>query len=118
MQFAPVEPVNAVVPPTLLPIDPRKAPVVGGPDGLPAVAPAQLTPDAVLAIKPVDAAEAFEVPLAWLMDPANHRRHAVSATDGVRRTWYSMPYVDGPHERFVWGATAGMLRNLYRFLAA
>ena len=47
MQFAPVEPVNAVVPPTLMPIDPRKAPVVGGPDGLPAVAPAHLAPDAL-----------------------------------------------------------------------
>jgi hypothetical protein len=29
-----------------------------------------------------------------------------------------MPYQDGPHERFVWGATAGMLRNFYRFLSA
>jgi hypothetical protein len=52
------------------------------------------------------------------MDPANHRRHSVSAVDGRRREWYSMPYQDGPDERFVWGATAGMLRNLYRFLAA
>jgi len=79
---------------------------------------ALVQPDFVLDINPFEVAEAFEVPLAWLMDPANHRRHAVSATDGVRREWYSMPYVDGPHERFVWGATAGMLRNLYRFLAA
>jgi hypothetical protein len=42
----------------------------------------------------------------------------VPAPDGTRRQWYSMPYQDGPDERFVWGATAGMLRNLYRFLAA
>jgi len=61
---------------------------------------------------------AFEVPLAWLMDPANHRRHTVPAPDGTRREWYSMPYQDGAEERFVWGATAGMLRNLYRFLSA
>jgi hypothetical protein len=29
-----------------------------------------------------------------------------------------MPYADGAHERFIWGATAAMLRNLYRFLSA
>jgi 8-oxo-dGTP pyrophosphatase MutT (NUDIX family) len=59
--------------------------------------------------------EVFEVPLAFLMDPANHRRHVIVA-EGVRRDWLSMPYVDGRAERFIWGATAGMLRNLYRFL--
>jgi len=51
------------------------------------------------------------------MDPANHRRHAFE-WEGVRREWYSMPYEDGAHERFIWGATAGMLRNLYHFLSA
>ena len=66
---------------------------------------------------PFEVAEAFEVPLSFLMDPANHRRHAMSM-DGRSREWLSMPYQDGAHERFVWGATAGMLRNLYRFLAA
>ena len=35
-----------------------------------------------------------------------------------RREWLSMPYMDAGTERFVWGATAAMLRNLYRFLAA
>lgn len=59
----------------------------------------------------------FEVPLAFLMDPANHRRHAVD-WDGGRREWLSMPYQDGSIERFIWGATAGMLRNFYRFLSA
>ena len=59
----------------------------------------------------------FEVPLDFLMDPANHRQHRV-AWMGVDRIWLSMPYQDGPHERFIWGATAGMLRNLYRFLQA
>ena len=34
------------------------------------------------------------------------------------RNWLSMPYMDRGRERFVWGATAGMIRNLYRFLAA
>lgn len=59
--------------------------------------------------------EVFEVPLEFLMDPANHRRHAIVA-EGVRRDWLSMPYTDERAERFIWGATAGMLRNLYRFL--
>jgi len=61
--------------------------------------------------------DVFEVPLAFLMNPANHRRHALTA-EGVRREWLSMPYPDGQTERFIWGATAGMLRNFYRFLLA
>ncbi len=61
--------------------------------------------------------EIFEVPLSFLMDPANHRRHAVD-WDGMRREWLSMPFQDGVNERFIWGATAGMLRNFYRFLSA
>lgn len=59
----------------------------------------------------------FEVPLDFLMDPANHQRHA-HVWEGLRREWLSMPYLDGAIERFVWGATAGMLRNLYIFLSA
>jgi hypothetical protein len=64
----------------------------------------------------------FEVPLAFLMNPAHQRRHAVEL-GGVRREFLSMPWqgVDGegrPRRYFVWGATAAMLRNLYRFLAA
>jgi 8-oxo-dGTP pyrophosphatase MutT (NUDIX family) len=61
--------------------------------------------------------EVFEVPLDFLMDPANHRRHSVMAA-GVEREWLSMPYTDDRAERFIWGATAGMLRNFYRFLQA
>ncbi len=79
---------------------------------------ALVQPDFELTLNPYEVALAFEVPLAWLMDPANHRRHTAPAPDGTRRQWYSMPYQDGADERFVWGATAGMLRNLYRFLAA
>ena len=63
-----------------------------------------------------EVADVFEVPLEFLMNPANHRRHAVH-WEGARREWYSMPYQDQTQERFIWGATAGMLRNLYRFLA-
>ena len=59
----------------------------------------------------------FEVPLEFLMDPANHRWHQ-HVSQGVARHWISMPFHDGTSERFIWGATAGMLRNLYRFLVA
>lgn len=64
-----------------------------------------------------EVADVFEVPLAFLMNPAHHRRHSLVA-EGLRRDWFSMPYQDGAVERFIWGATAGMLRNFYRFLAA
>ena len=71
-----------------------------------------------LALNADEVAAAFEVPLAFLLDPANHRRHAIEVS-GARREWFSMPWrePDGT-ERFIWGATAGMLRNLYRFLQA
>ena len=59
----------------------------------------------------------FEVPLRFLMNPANHHRHAFEA-DGLRREWFSMPYQDQGTQRYIWGATAGMLRNFYRFLSA
>jgi hypothetical protein len=36
----------------------------------------------------------------------------------VKREWFSMPYADERKERFIWGATAAMLRNFYRFLSA
>jgi len=53
--------------------------------------------------------------------PANHRRHGVEVA-GVRREFLSMPWqsVHGepPRRYFIWGATAMMLRNFYRFLAA
>ncbi len=64
-----------------------------------------------------EVAEVFEVPLAFLMNPANHRHHNVH-WQGAERHWLSMPYLDAGVERFVWGATAGMLRNFYRFLSA
>jgi 8-oxo-dGTP pyrophosphatase MutT (NUDIX family) len=70
-----------------------------------------------LARNPDEVDEIFEVPLAFLMNPANHRRHAFE-WNGVRREWLSMPYHDAATERFIWGATAGMLRNFYRYLAA
>lgn len=71
-----------------------------------------------LTLSPSEVADAFEVPLSHLMNPANHRRHAMVGEGLNARQWFSMPYQDGARERFVWGATAGMLRNLYRFLIA
>lgn len=71
----------------------------------------QLTPN------PDEVADVFEVPLTYLMNPLHHRRHA-HPFEGVVRQWYSMPYQDGDRERFIWGATAGMLRNFYRMLSA
>lgn len=78
---------------------------------------ALVRPDHRLALNPYEVADAFEVPLEFLMNPAHHHRHALE-WDGYRREWLSMPYMDGGTERFIWGATAAMLRNLYSFLAA
>lgn len=76
---------------------------------------ALVQPDHAVTPNPHEVADVFEVPLDFLMDPANHRRHAVDWA-GASREWLSMPYVDAKAERFIWGATAGMLRNFYRFL--
>ncbi|MGI9464792.1 MAG: CoA pyrophosphatase [Aestuariivirgaceae bacterium] len=55
-----------------------------------------------------EVADIFEVPLRFLMDPANHQQHT-RQWQGSERRFYAMPY----GERYIWGATAGMLRNLY-----
>ena len=79
-------------------------------------------PGARLQPDPIEVAEVFEVPLSWLMNPANHQRHAIEVA-GATREFFSIPWqgedADGKARRyFIWGATAAMLRNLYRFLAA
>ncbi|MBN9444814.1 MAG: CoA pyrophosphatase [Bosea sp. (in: a-proteobacteria)] len=56
--------------------------------------------------------DAFETPLSFLLDPANHRREG-REWKGHFRTYYAMPFGD----RYIWGATAGMIRNLYERLA-
>jgi len=78
---------------------------------------ALVRPDCVLTPNPYEVADLFEVPLAFLLNPANHRRH-VFDQDGVHREWFSMPYQDEGKTHFIWGATAGMLRNFYRFMQA
>ncbi len=82
---------------------------------------ALVQPPFELALDAFEVAEAFEVPLVYLMAPAHHRRHLFSY-EGGQRQFLSMPWVgpgsDGQtREYFIWGATASMLRNLYRFLA-
>jgi 8-oxo-dGTP pyrophosphatase MutT (NUDIX family) len=83
-----------------------------------------VSPEIKLVPNPFEVEDIFEVPLAFLMNPENHRLHEFER-DGVLRQWYSMPYEEIQHsasdsikERFIWGATAGMIRNLYRFLLA
>ncbi len=76
-----------------------------------------VSPDHRLTLNAFEVADAFEVPLDFLMNPAHHHRHAVE-WGGFRREWFSIPYMDGSTERFIWGATAAMLRNFYRFLSA
>lgn len=63
--------------------------------------PFDLQPD------PFEVAEVFEVPLAFLLDPANHQRHEMHYR-GALRQYFAMPYGD----YFIWGATAGMIRSL------
>lgn len=78
---------------------------------------ALVEPGFTLTPNPHEVADIFEVPLPFLMNPAHHRRH-VFEWEGVRREWFSMPYQEPATERFIWGATAGMLRNFYRLLSA
>ena len=77
-------------------------------------------PEHALVLDAFEVAETFEVPLAFLMDPSNHQRRRYTWGDGVERTFLAMPWrtPDGSREHFIWGVTAAMLRNLYRFLAA
>ncbi|MFZ2650643.1 MAG: CoA pyrophosphatase [Burkholderiaceae bacterium] len=83
---------------------------------------ALVRPGFALQPDPNEVAEVFEVPLSFLMDPANHRRHVVEVA-GSSREYFSMPWnsqnATGQSRRyFIWGATASMLRNLYRFFSA
>jgi len=58
-----------------------------------------------------EVAEVFDVPLSYLMDSSNHKL-LTRQWRGANRVFYAMHY----QERFIWGATAGMLRNLYEAL--
>ncbi|MFC4277769.1 CoA pyrophosphatase [Achromobacter aloeverae] len=69
-------------------------------------------PGFTLAPDAFEVAEVFEVPLGFIVNPANHRLHRAELADGRVRQYYSMPW----QQYFIWGATAAMLRNLYYLL--
>ena len=77
---------------------------------------ALVQPGFTLTLDSFEVAEAFEVPLAFLMDPAHHRHHRFEFA-GAERRFLSMPWQHAEREYFIWGATAAMLRNLYRLLS-
>ncbi|MEF8698037.1 MAG: CoA pyrophosphatase [Candidatus Accumulibacter sp. UW20] len=72
---------------------------------------ALVTPPFELQLDAFEVAEAFEVPLAFLLDPANHQRHSLHYR-GRLRHYDAMPY----GEYFIWGATAGIIMSLYQAL--
>ncbi len=67
-----------------------------------------VTPGFTLQAEEGEVADIFEVPLSFLMDPANHQCHG-REWQGKKRWFYAMPY----NGHYIWGATAGMLRNFY-----
>ena len=71
-------------------------------------------PPFTLKLDAFEVAEAFEVPLTFLLDPANHERRETLTYEGDTRRFTAMPH-DG---HFIWGATAAMLRNFYLFMLA
>jgi 8-oxo-dGTP pyrophosphatase MutT (NUDIX family) len=74
---------------------------------------ARVRPGFTLRINASEVDDAFEVPLAFLMNPANHQLHSKEFR-GMERFYYAMPY----GERYIWGATAGILRVLYERIFA
>jgi 8-oxo-dGTP pyrophosphatase MutT (NUDIX family) len=74
---------------------------------------ARVDPNYRLTVNPAEVTEAFEVPLAFLMHPGNHQR-LKRDWKGIERQYYAMPFND----RYIWGVTAGILRNLYERIYA
>lgn len=74
---------------------------------------ALVRPGAPLLPNPEEVADVFEVPLSFLMDEANHELHA-RHWRGALRQYYAMPF----GRRYIWGVTAGILRNMYERLYA
>jgi 8-oxo-dGTP pyrophosphatase MutT (NUDIX family) len=69
---------------------------------------ARVKPDFTLALNPREVTETFEVPLKFLMSPVNHQRKTRD-WNGLARDYYAIPF----ENRYIWGITAGILRNLY-----
>jgi 8-oxo-dGTP pyrophosphatase MutT (NUDIX family) len=74
---------------------------------------ARIKPEFSLHLNPTEVVETFEVPLAFLMTPANHQRKTRD-WKGIARDYYAIPFGD----RYIWGITAGILRNLYERIYA
>ena len=72
---------------------------------------AMVTPPFEISPDPHEVDMVFEVPLDFLLDPANHERHS-REYQGVERHFHAMPY----NGYYIWGATAGMVINLYEAL--
>ena len=72
-----------------------------------------VTPGFTMRADPREVADVFEVPLAHFLDERNHRIDS-RVWQGRERRYYAMPY----GERYIWGATAGMLKNLHFILTA
>jgi 8-oxo-dGTP pyrophosphatase MutT (NUDIX family) len=70
---------------------------------------ARVTPGFTLTLNPGEVDNAFEVPLAFLMEMTNHQTHS-REWQGMMRTYYAIPF----GERYIWGVTAGIFRNLYQ----
>jgi 8-oxo-dGTP pyrophosphatase MutT (NUDIX family) len=74
---------------------------------------ALVKPGFVITPQAEEVSAVFEVPLQFLMMPENHEKHS-REWQGKQRYYYAMPY----ENRYIWGATAGMIRNLYDRLYA
>ncbi len=72
---------------------------------------AMLEPPFDLTLNPDEVADVFETPWDFLMDEANHRRESM-IWQGAERFFWAMPWDDAGIERYIWGATAGMIRAL------
>ena len=72
-----------------------------------------VSPPPAFTLDAFEVAEAFEVPLTFFLDPENHQRNTLQY-QGRTRHYYAMPY----EQRYIWGATEGMLMNFYAFLTA
>jgi len=73
-----------------------------------------VTPGFTTRADPREVADVFEVPLDHFLDERNHRIDSRTVAEGRQRRYYAMPY----GERYIWGATAGMLKNLQFILTA
>ena len=109
-------------------LDPASADVIGVMPAYLTVTGFQVTPVVALVTPPLslkpdphEVDDIFEVPLAFLMNPAHHRRHQMVLPERTRQflsmLWRGRGWSGVEQEYFIWGATAAMLRNLYHLLA-